>query len=213
MLILRKRIRSLCLCFVALFALSACSNDESTSANTLPEGAELERDYSPSMGPADAPVTIVEFLDPACEACRAFYPYVKEIMKRHPQDVRLVLRYAPFHQGSDTVVRMLEAASQQNVYVPVLEALLIQQQEWASHHAPNLDRAWEIAAAAGLNIEKTKAIIDSSEMNALIVQEGKDLRAFKVDKTPTFYVNGLALEKHSPDHLYQLVLDQLKSAE
>ena len=38
-----------------------------------PEIAEaLMRSYSPIMGPEDAPVTIVEFFDPACEACRAF---------------------------------------------------------------------------------------------------------------------------------------------
>ncbi|NMG42229.1 thioredoxin domain-containing protein [Aromatoleum toluvorans] len=34
--------------------------------------------HSPTLGKADAPVVIVEFLDPACETCRAFYPRVKE---------------------------------------------------------------------------------------------------------------------------------------
>ncbi|MFS8328883.1 thioredoxin domain-containing protein, partial [Vreelandella titanicae] len=32
------------------------------------------RSHSPILGREDAPVTIVEFFDPACEACRAFYP-------------------------------------------------------------------------------------------------------------------------------------------
>lgn len=40
----------------------------------------LVREYSPSFGPADAPVTLVEFFDPSCEACRAFYPIVKRIV-------------------------------------------------------------------------------------------------------------------------------------
>ena len=44
----------------------------------------LVRPHSPIMGRADAPVTIVEFFDPACETCRAFYPIVKKIMAEHP---------------------------------------------------------------------------------------------------------------------------------
>jgi hypothetical protein len=43
------------------------------------------------LGPKAARVTIVEFFDPACESCRAFYPVVKQIMAAHPKDVRVVL--------------------------------------------------------------------------------------------------------------------------
>ena len=52
---------------------------------------------SPVFGSANAPVTVVEFFDPSCEACRAFYPYVKQILAENPNDVRLVLRYVLFH--------------------------------------------------------------------------------------------------------------------
>jgi len=60
--------------------------------------------HSPVFGPANAPVTIVEFFDPACETCRAFYPIVKDILAQYPSEVRLVIRYAPLHKGSDVVV-------------------------------------------------------------------------------------------------------------
>ena len=62
------------------------------------------------FGPSEAPVTIVEFFDPSCEACRAFYPFVKNILTQYPDDVRLVLRYAAFHGGSDQAIGTLEAA-------------------------------------------------------------------------------------------------------
>ena len=70
----------------------------------------LVRDHSPIIGPANAPVTIVEFFDPSCEACRAFYPPLKQILGLFPTDVRLVLRYTAFHEGSDKAVAILEAA-------------------------------------------------------------------------------------------------------
>src|SRR3546814_18473997 len=56
---------------------------------------ELIRPHSAVIGPKKAPVTIVEFFDPSCEACRAFFPKVKEILAAYPKDVRLVMRYLP----------------------------------------------------------------------------------------------------------------------
>ena len=73
-------------------------------------GDVLVRTHAPTLGNADAPVTIVEFFDPACETCAQFYPLVKKMMADHPEKIRLVLRYAPFHPGSDKVVAVLEAA-------------------------------------------------------------------------------------------------------
>ena len=68
------------------------------TASVPAEQAEaLLRPYSPILGPEQAPVTIVEFFDPACEACRAFYPVVKDIMAEHGDAVRLAIRYTPFH--------------------------------------------------------------------------------------------------------------------
>ena len=77
-----------------------------------PEIAEaLIRSYSPTMGPEDAPVTVVEFFDPACEACRAFYPVIKDILAEHDGQVRVVLRYTPFHgAASEEAIRVMEAA-------------------------------------------------------------------------------------------------------
>jgi len=51
------------------------------------EGSRLVRMHTPIIGPQNAPVTIVEFFDPACETCRAFYPIVKQIMAQHPDKV------------------------------------------------------------------------------------------------------------------------------
>ena len=79
-----------------------------TSTETKLSGnAKLEREYSPVIGTIDAPVTVVEFFDPACEACRAFHPYVKRLITESRGNVRVVLRYAAFHQPSEEAVRIL----------------------------------------------------------------------------------------------------------
>ena len=97
------------------------------AATPTEDQALLVRDYSPSFGPADAPFTLVEFFDPSCEACRAYHPVVQEIRRQFPTQVRVVLRYTVFHEGSDEAVRILEAARMQDKFEPVLDALLEQQ--------------------------------------------------------------------------------------
>ena len=173
------------------------------------EGSRLVRMHTPIIGPQNAPVTIVEFFDPACETCRAFYPIVKQIMAQHPDKVRLALRYAPFHHGSDQVVKLIEAARKQGLYTPVLEALLAAQPEWADHAAPNIGIAFEAAARAGLDMERARQDMETPEIQAVLAQDIEDLTALQVSKTPTFFVNGRSLPSFGPEQLTRLVAEEV----
>ena len=126
------------------------SMQQEQAANDLAAAnrAALLRMHSPTLGPANAPVVIVEFLDPACETCAAFYPLVKQMMAANPERIRLVLRYAPFHNGSDKVVAVLEAARRQGKFWPTLEALLATQADWSPHHTPQVARVWNLTFVA-----------------------------------------------------------------
>jgi len=172
----------------------------------------LVRPHSPVIGPAKAPVTIVEFFDPSCESCRAFYPIVKQIMAQHPDDVRLVIRYAPFHEGSDEAVRILETARLQNVFVPVLEALLQAQPSWAVHGAPNMSIAWAAAQAAGLDYQRAQSDARRPEIENVLNQDRADIRTAKVRQTPTFFVNGKPLLSFGPKQLDELVRSEVDAS-
>lgn len=171
--------------------------------------AALFRDHAPIIGPVDAPVTITEFFDPSCEACRAFYPIVKQIMGLHEGKVRLVLRYAALHQGSDEAVGIIEAARKQDKFLPVLDALMEKQPEWAQDGAPNLARAWEIAGEAGLELTKARADAALPEVAAILAQDAKDVEAVNLRGTPTFFVNGKPLTEFGPQQLYELVTSEV----
>jgi len=176
------------------------------------QGGALVRAHSPIIGMTDAPVTIVEFFDPSCEACRAFYPAIKQIMANFPDETRLVIRYTPFHEGSEEAVRILETARLQDRFEPVLEALLAQQPEWAVHGAPDLEKAWEIAGAAGLDVEQARREMSSAEIDAVLEQDLADVQSNNVRQTPTFFVNGRPLESFGPQQLYDLVREEVETA-
>ena len=177
----------------------------SPTTTVVSDTTGLERFHSPVIGNMNAPVTIVEFLDPSCEACRAFYPIVKQIMDRYPGQVRLVIRYTPFHQGSDEAVRILEAARKQNLFQPVLEALFTGQPSWAADGNPNLQQAWFIAASAGLDMTRARQDAVSDDVTGVLEQDIADVEKFNVSKTPTFFVNGQELIDFGPQQLADAV--------
>ncbi len=176
-----------------------------TEAAANVEDNPLVRPHSPIMGRADAPVTIVEFFDPSCESCRAAFPFVHDILQKYPNDVRLVLRYAAFHQSSDVAVGILEAARKQNLFDAVIGVLLQRQPEWAIHPVPDMNKAWEFAKAAGLDIEKAKIDAASPAVAEILKQDAADIQINKVRGTPTFFVNGKPVLEHGPQGLSGMV--------
>lgn len=165
----------------------------------------LIRDYSPTIGNENAKVTIVEFFDPACETCKAFYPFVKQIMANNPGRIKLVLRYTPFHKGSDYVIKLLEAARLQNKFWETLEATYKSQPSWAAHHNPQPERLWMLLGGVGLDLKKAKEDMQSPTIAQRIQQDMADAQRLQVTKTPGFFVNGKPLVQFGYEQLQQLV--------
>ena len=199
---------------LAVFAAAAwyASRPTLTMSATIPseQTEALLRPYSPILGPDEAPVTIVEFFDPACEACRAFYPVVKDIMSEHGDAVRVAIRYTPFHgEGSEEAIRVLEAARMQGIFEPVLEAILREQPQWASHGAPEPGLLLNIAAGAGLDVEAAQAQMKAPQTMAILNQDRADVEAMGVRQTPTFFVNGRPVDPFGEEALRTLVAEEV----
>ena len=175
---------------------SSFAEESATKAATV-RADVFVRPHSPIIGPKTAPVTIVEFFDPSCEACRAFSPGVKQVLAAYPKDVRLVLRYLPLHQGSAEAIGILEAARAQGVLEPVMTALLDAQPAW---HDGNMEGAWAAAEAAGLNIAEAKAM-PMADANTLMEADMADANTLRIKGTPSFFVNGKPLAQFSPEGL------------
>jgi protein-disulfide isomerase len=153
----------------------------------------LVRPHSITLGPANAPVTVVEFFDPECEACRAMYPIVKQVMTDLDGRVQLVIRYMPLHQNSAYAATLLEAARAQNKYWEYLDIVMLRQPEWASHAAPRPELLMAYAPMVGLNVEQLRLASTDPAIKERIEQDRTDGLALGANRTPTFFVNGTML--------------------
>ncbi len=178
---------------------------EEASQRITANAAALEGVGAPQLGEANARVTVVEFLDPACETCRSFYPFVKELMAAHPGQIRLVLRYTPLHENADQVAAMLLAAGLQGKHGEALVTVLARQNEWVEHHVARPERVLPMLKGLGLDMARLRRDMASPEVTGQIAQNMADARALGVSKTPEFFVNGQPLPEFGYEPLQTLV--------
>jgi len=183
-----------------------------TTANS-----SLIREDSPTLGATDAPVTIVEFLDPECESCRAFNPTVKKILKEYDGKVRLVVRYMPLHPNSVSAATFTEAAGEQGKYWQAQEMLFQKQPEWGTKHGPQAGAPADInalfkkyAAELELDASKMDSAFAENRYAAKLERDKKDGQSLGVRQTPTFFVNGRKLARLGEADLKSLIDEELK---
>jgi protein-disulfide isomerase len=201
--------------FVAFIFASTFYKDKQTeklSFMAQENAAVFVRDHSQSLGSDDAKVYLIEFMDPACETCAAFFPFVKQIMNANPGKIKLVLRYAPFHDGADYFVKILEAAKKQGKYWETLDVMYKSQPYWASHHNPQPQKIWQFLPKAGLNLEQIKKDMTDPAIVKLIEQDLADAKTLNVQKTPGFIVNGKPLQTFGYQQLQELIQSEIRVA-
>ena len=186
---------------IGVFYYRSSVQSERKPTNAAPPSApagQLVRSDSPTMGSADAKVTLVEFYDPECESCAAFHPTLKKILKDYDGKVRLVARFMPLHPNSMTAASFIEAAAEQGKYWQAQELLFQKQSEWGEKHGgPSSDPGTSInalfdkyAMELGLDLNKAGQAIKENRYAEKIARDKKDGQGLGVRQTPTLFVNG-----------------------
>ena len=190
---------SLAAAMLAMLAVGSVATAQSTASMPAPP---YVRPHTPTLGPANAKVHLVEFLDPACEGCRAFYPIVKDVLAANKDRVRLYVRYAAIHKGADYAVKALEAARAQDRYWEAMTTLFARQSDWTRGHSVMPDKVVEVLATVpGVDIERLKRDIQKPEYAKIVEQDLADAKALKVMQTPTFFINGKPLAEYTLEQL------------
>jgi protein-disulfide isomerase len=165
----------------------------------------LPLDGSPTKGPDDAPVTIVELADFECPHCREAVGALDAVMAAHPGKVRLVYKSytLSFHVHGEPAARAAFAAGKQGKFWE-MEHLLFDRQQHLED--ADLDR---YAQMLKLDIPKWKADMDSPAVKERVADDHKLGDDLNLKGTPTIYVNGRELEMESGESIEERVADEL----
>ena len=186
------------------------SQSEKMAAIAKEQAQLFQRDHSIVIGDKNAKVQLVEFFDPACGTCAQFHPLVKNFMKENKGKIKLVLRYAPFHQNSNYAVKMLEGAREQGLFMETLDFMFQTQRYWIQNHVVNPQMLWRVLGKVeGLDMEKLGKFMNDPKADEIIKQDLADAEKLGADKTPSYFVNGKPLQQFGWEPLVQLIESEM----
>lgn len=154
----------------------------------------LIRENSHMTGSRDAKVTIVEFGDFQCPACKSVEPEIKAILDEYKDNpnFNFVFRNFPLdtiHPNAHVSAEAAEAAGAQGKYWEMNHMLYEKQNEWSASLTP-IDLFAGYAGELGLDVDKFKQAVQQRLYADIINADYKDGEALGVNSTPTFFING-----------------------
>ena len=168
---------------------------------TLPVGV---RDHS--QGPADAPVTLVEYGDYECPYCGAAYPIVKEVQSALGNELRFVFRNFPLgeiHPHAVQAAETAEAAGAQGKYWEMHDYIYEHQSHLETKHLLSY------AEHLGLDVARVERDLAEHTYEPRIREDFLSGARSGVNGTPTFYINGV---RHDDSYDVDTLLAALRAA-
>jgi protein-disulfide isomerase len=166
---------------------------------------DVPSDGFPSIGPADAPITIVEFSDYQCPFCRRWHEDVYEpLLAAYPGQIKLVYRHLPLtsiHPDAMAAAEAAMCAGEQDAYWPYHEKL------FGSETLGNQTYI-QYAQDLSLNMETFESCLTEHRYQAEIEADSNFATDLGVRSTPTFFINGLALVGAQPLDVFKQVIDK-----
>lgn len=169
------------------------------------ESRRIETPISASdwtKGNPDAKVTIVEYSDFQCPSCGAYFPMVQELITEYQDRMYFAYRHFPIsnkHPLADDAAYAAEAAGKQGKFFEMHDLLFERQNDWTNRSdAPTLFESY--ANEIGLNMDQYKADVGSEEVIDAVSDDYFSGLRSQVLGTPTFYINGVALETYPRDY-------------
>ncbi|WP_329430360.1 DsbA family protein [Streptosporangium sp. NBC_01495] len=187
----------------AVFAINRFTSGSDTAAVAAGESQLVRADSHKVQTAADGKVTLVEFLDFECEACRAAFPIVEKLRKQYAGKVTFVVRYfpVPSHFNAERSARAVEAAAGQGKFEAMYQRMYETQTQWGEKQVPADALFRTFAQDLGLDMAAwDKAYSDPATL-VRIKKDMADGQALGVQGTPTFFLNGKKLEPESSDDI------------
>jgi len=167
------------------------------------------------QGPTNAKVTLVEYSDFECPACGAMYPIVKQLSQDFPDTLAVVYRHFPLktiHPNAMLASQAAEAASIQGNFWEMHDVLFNTQKQWEGLTDPT-DFFVSLATSLGLYSTQFKTDLTSSSVETIVNESYNRASAMKLQGTPTFFLNGDAIQNPGSYQAFKILIQSTLDAQ
>lgn len=156
-----------------------------------PMRMDVDDPEAPFKGPADAPVTLVEFFDFQCPPCRQLAPTIERVVAAYPDKVKVVYRHFPLHSIHPQAQEAAEAsmcAHEQDpkAFHAMHDALFANQEKLRQGRESLIAQATEL----GLDAGELASCLDDGRFRETVASDQLEGQQAGVGGTPTIFVNG-----------------------
>jgi len=154
------------------------------------------KSFDDAQDKGDGQVVVTEFSDLQCPACSGVQGPLKEVLKQYEGQVKLVFRHLPLtsiHKNAMIAAVFSEAVSEQGKFWEIEELLYARQGEWSELADPE-SKFLEYATELELDIERLKSDMERDDLKQIVLNDNTDAIRYKIQATPTFFVNGERVE-------------------
>lgn len=158
----------------------------------------------PSLGPADAPVTVVQFADFECPFCRRMSETLRQLRQRYGTRLRIVWKDYPLTRIHPRAVQAAQAArcaNEQGRFWDYHDRVFVM----GTLDLPTLKQA---AVDVALDVPRFVACVDSAKYAALVERGLNQAVSLGLTSTPTTFVNGRMITGAQPYDVFARLVEQ-----
>jgi protein-disulfide isomerase len=160
-------------------------------------------------GPANAPITIVEYSDFECPYCTRGYQTIQEVEKNYGDQVRIVFKHLPldFHPKALPAAKYFEAiARQSHEKAYKFKDEIFQNQDKLKSKGEDFMK--EAAKKVGADMTRVKKDLADSSLMDRINADMAEAQKFGITGTPGFLINGVSLKGAYPFSEFKTIIDR-----
>lgn len=161
-------------------------------------------DGTPTQGPDDAPIVLVEYTDFQCPYCNRVQPILKALMERYEGQIRHVFKNLPLPMHPQAQLAGEAALCSQD------QGKFWEFHDWlfANQRTMNRDSMEAAAGELGMDAEAFTACVDQGTHAARVHSDMIEARSFGITGTPGFLVNGRVITGSQPIEEFETIIDE-----
>ena len=208
--------------FVGIIVVAKNKNNPSTPGGkaTFSEGRHVRTIGNPKPDATDSAnkstaVTLVEYADLQCPACKTYHPIVKQLIEAYPGQLRVVFKHFPLtsiHPNAMDAAIAAEAAGKQNKFFEFVDIAYERQGEWAGLPNPD-DKFAEYAKEAGVDVAKYKEDLKDSTLSKNVDTEREEGITNGVTGTPSFFLEGERIQNPADIDAFKVLINEALKAD
>jgi protein-disulfide isomerase len=171
----------------------------------VPPIVDVSAEDAPVKGPANAPITIVEFSDFQCSYCKRVVNVLDQVLERYPDKVKLAFRDFPIaniHPQAEKAAEAAHCAGEQGKFWEFHDLLFEKQDA-----IPTMNLA-EHAKTLGLDVSTFQTCLDGRKYQEKVERNYAAGVKAGVSGTPAFFINGRLLSGAQPLEAFKAVIDE-----